>query len=90
MNTAIPKMKIIILIHCEVDKINTPLNKSPLKNSSVNLTILYKIQYNPKVLYVPTYFLYVKANIMNMQKLQIDSIICIGNNGMLFGAIGEL
>ena len=82
---------ITMLIHCEVDRLKyIPLIKSPLKNSRVNLVIPYKTQYKPIVLYVPKNFLYVTNKIKNMIKLQIDSTICIGNNGTPFGASSEL
>ena len=82
---------IAMLIHCEVDRLKyIPLIKSPLKNSSVNLVIPYKTQYRPTVLYVPKNLLQVTSKIKNMIKLQIDSTICIGNNGTPFGASNEL
>ena len=76
-----------MLNHWDVEIFNiNPLIASPLKNSNVNLTMLYKIQYKPTVLYVPINFLYVKIINTNINKLQTLSIICEGNNGTLFGA----
>ena len=51
INKAIPVIINNILNHCDVDKLNkNPRALSPLKNSRVNLTILYNIQYIPAVL----------------------------------------